>query len=210
MSAAARLELLRHGDTGQRSYRGQLDDPLSALGWAQLRAAAAGRAWDRIVSSTLRRCAAFAQELAQARGLPLRLDARLAEYHFGDWQGVPIETLAARDGEALARFWADPVRHPPPGAESFAAFRARLCAALDEAARAAAGARVLVLTHGGAIRLLRCLVEGRDYGDMAGIEVPHASLHPLPWPPVGMAPVEGVSGGAAAPTEVVPAGQAPH
>ena len=35
----------------------------------------------------------------------------------------------------------------------------------------------------GAIRLLRCVAEGRDFGDMAGIDVAHASLHPLAWPP---------------------------
>ncbi len=176
----ATLDLLRHGDTGQRSYRGQNDDPLTELGWQQLRAAVVGHAWDRIVSSSLRRCADFARELATARGLPLELDARLMEYHFGDWQGVPIETLAERDGPALGRFWADPVAHPPPGAETFAAFRARLTAALDDAVRD--GGRVLVITHGGAIRLLRCVAENRGFGDMANIDVPHASLHRLDWP----------------------------
>jgi alpha-ribazole phosphatase len=175
------IQLLRHGDTGQRSYRGQLDDALSELGWAQLRGAVQGHAWDGIVSSSLQRCAAFAQELAQARHLPLRLDARLAEYHFGDWQGVPIEQIAQEQGDALARFWADPVACPPPGAETFEAFRDRLSAALDDIAAEAGGQRVLVVTHGGAIRLLRCLAEQRSYGDMAGIDVPHASLHPLPW-----------------------------
>lgn len=176
------IELLRHGDTGQRSYRGQLDDPLSELGWQQLRAAVAGRSWDAIVASSMHRCAAFAEALALERGLPLRIDPRLVEYHFGEWQGVPIETIAQEQGDALARFWADPVNAPPPGGESFAAFRTRLCEALDEAAIAAAAQRVLVVTHGGAIRLLRCAAEGRDFGDMAGIDVPHASLHALPWP----------------------------
>jgi alpha-ribazole phosphatase len=175
------IELLRHGDTGQRSYRGQLDDALSEQGWVQLRTAVEGHVWDRIVSSTLQRCAAFAQELAQVRKLPLRLDARLAEYHFGDWQGVPIERIAQEQGDALARFWADPVACPPPGAETFEAFRDRLSVALDDVAAEAEGQRVLVVTHGGAIRLLRCLVEQRSYGDMAGIDVPHASLHLLPW-----------------------------
>lgn len=175
------IELLRHGDTGQRSYRGQLDDALSALGWTQLREAVEGRTWDIIVSSTLQRCAAFARELALARGLPLRLDVRLAEYHFGRWQGVPIEEIAEEQGDALGRFWADPVAHPPPGAETFDAFRDRLSAALDDVAAEAVDQRVLVITHGGAIRLLRCLVEKRSYGDMAGIDVAHASLHPLPW-----------------------------
>ena len=181
MSAFA-FDLLRHGDTGQRSYRGQLDDPLTADGWAQLRAAVAGRPWDRIVSSSLTRCAAFAAELAEERGIPLHIDARLVEYHFGDWQGVPIEDLAEEQADALGRFWADPVANPPPGAETFHAFAVRLSQALDDA-RGPAGGRVLVVPHGGAIRLLRCMVEGRDYGDMAGIEVAHASLHPLAWPP---------------------------
>jgi len=175
------IDLLRHGDTGQRSYRGQLDDALSALGWTQLRAAIFGRVWDAIVTSPLRRCSEFASELATARRVPLRVDPRLAEYHFGDWQGVPIESLAKDQGDALARFWADPVAHPPPSAESFAAFRQRLCAALDDVANEAATQRVLVVTHGGAIRLLRCESEGRDFGEMAGIEVPHASLHTLEW-----------------------------
>lgn len=176
------IELLRHGDTGQKSYRGQSDDALTDTGWAQLRAAVVGRQWDCIVASTLQRCAAFAQELADIRGVPLRLDARLMEYHFGDWQGVPIATINDRDGAALGRFWADPVAYPPPGAETFAAFAKRLAAALDQIAAEAAGKRVLVITHGGAIRLLRCRVEGRSYGDMAGIDVAHASIHPLPWP----------------------------
>jgi alpha-ribazole phosphatase len=183
---SVQIELLRHGDTGQRSYRGQLDDALSQQGWAQLRAAVEGRSWDRIVSSSLQRCSAFAQELAQARKLPLRLDVRLAEYHFGDWQGMPIEQIAQEQGNALASFWADPVAHPPPGAETFAAFRDRLTAALDDIAAEAEGQRILVVTHGGAIRLLRCLVEQRNYSDMAGIDVPHASLHALPWPRVAL------------------------
>lgn len=178
---AASIELLRHGDTGQRSYRGRLDDPLLEIGWSQLRAAVLGRDWDAVVSSPLQRCAAFAQELAQARGLPLRLDARLAEYDFGDWQGVPIETLAEEQGEALGRFWSNPAAYPPPGAEAFDVFRARLVAALDDAAAVWPARRVLVVTHGGAIRLLRCVYEGRDFGDMAGIDVAHASLHAMSW-----------------------------
>jgi len=178
----ATIELLRHGDTDQRSYRGQLDDALSELGWSQLREAVQGRTWTRIVSSTLQRCARFAHELAHERGVPLDLDARLAEYHFGQWQGVPIETLAQEQGDALGRFWADPMAHPPPGGEAFAQFRARLSAAMDDVAMMASRERVLVVTHGGAIRLLRCIAERRGFGDMAGIDVPHASLHPIAWP----------------------------
>lgn len=176
------IDLLRHGDTGQRSYRGQLDDALTDTGWGQLRASVEGGEWDVVVTSTLQRCAAFARELAAQRGLPLHEDARLAEYHFGRWQGVPMETLAETDSDALGRFWQDPVAHPPPDGESFEAFRARLSTALDDIVVSCAGKRVLVVTHGGAIRLLRCIAEQRDFGDMAGFDVVHASLHRLPWP----------------------------
>jgi alpha-ribazole phosphatase len=175
------IHLLRHGDTGQTGFRGQLDDPLSELGWSQLRAAVEGHGWDRIVTSPLVRCARFAEELVSARGVPLRVDGRLAEYHFGEWQGVPVAGLAEEQGEALGRFWADPVGNPPPGAETIDAFHARLSAAMDDIAIEAGGARVLVVTHGGAIRLLRCVAEGRPLGDMVSIDVPHASLHAIPW-----------------------------
>lgn len=176
------IDLLRHGDTGQRSYRGQLDDALTETGWTQLRASVEGDAWDVVVTSTLQRCAAFAREFAAQRGLPLHEDARLVEYHFGRWQGVPMETLAETDGDALGGFWRDPVAHPPPGGETFEAFRTRLCTAIDDVAATLRGRRVLVVTHGGAIRLLRCIAEQRDFGDMAGIDVAHASLHRLSWP----------------------------
>lgn len=176
------IDLLRHGDTGQRSYRGQLDDALSEPGWAQMRGAVADRHWDAVVASSMQRCSAFAREFAQARAVPLTLDARLREYHFGNWQGVPVEDLAEEQADALERFWADPVAHPPPGAETFAAFATRLSAAMDGIVSTHPAQRVLVVTHGGVIRLLRCIAEARDFGDMAGIDVPHASIHRLRWP----------------------------
>lgn len=182
-SAETHLDLLRHGDTGHRSYRGQLDDSLLELGWRQMRDAVLGRDWDAIVSSPLQRCAAFAQELAQSRGLPLALEPALREYHFGAWQGRTIDAIAAYEGDALARFWADPIACPPPDAEAFEDFAARLTGVADQLARRYAGQRVLVVTHGGVIRLLRCLAAGRRYTDLLNIDVAHASLHAVAWPP---------------------------
>ena len=173
------VDLLRHGDTGQRGFRGQLDDALSDAGWEQMRAAVVQGRWDAIVSSPLQRCAAFARELSAQRGLPLHLDARLAEYHFGDWQAVPLERIAERDGGALEKFWSDPLANPPPGAEPVPAFEARIRSALDDIARLSQR-RVLVVTHGGVIRLLRCVCQGWELTRMSGVEVPHASLYRLP------------------------------
>ena len=170
------IDFLRHGDTGQRGFRGQLDDALSPAGWEQMHTAVAGGQWDVVVSSPLQRCAAFARELADQRAVPLHLDGRLAEYHFGDWQAVPLEQIAQRDADALEKFWSDPVACPPPGAESVATFEARVRDVLDAIARLPQQ-RVLVVTHGGVIRLLHCLSQGRELRCMSEVDVPHASLH---------------------------------
>ncbi|HEU0197787.1 MAG TPA: histidine phosphatase family protein [Nevskiaceae bacterium] len=177
------IDLLRHGETGQSGFRGQLDDPLTARGWQQMRTTVAGHEWDRIVSSPLQRCAAFARELAATRRVPLAADARLAEYDFGAWSGIPLEHLAADEGEALAQFWADPAGHPPPGAETLAAFEMRVEAAVDQLADEAATQRILIVTHGGPIRLLRCRAQARPLHEMSTLTVPHAALTPLMWPP---------------------------
>ena len=176
----ADIELLRHGDTGHRGFRGQLDDLPTEEGLAQMRAAVAGRRWDVLVSSPLRRCALFAREFATALGVPLRLEPRLAEYRFGRWQGVPMERLAQNEGEALVRFWADPAAHPPPGAETIDQFDARVRAALADVVSEFDGRCVLIVTHGGVIRLLQCRALGLSWSRMASLDVPHASLHRLP------------------------------
>lgn len=189
-SAPPAIDLLRHGDTGQRGFRGRTDDPLSPAGWTQMRAAVAAGRWDAVVSSPLRRCAAFAQELAAARCLPLALDERLAEYHFGAWEALPLAAIAEAQGEALGRFWADPAACPPPGAEPFGDFEARVRGGLDAIARMPVR-RVLVVTHGGVIRLLRCIEQARDARAMSLVEVPHAALLRLHWPPPAAAPGSG-------------------
>lgn len=175
------MQLMRHGATGQPSYRSRLDDALSDLGWQQSRAATQAGRWDIVFSSTLRRCADFARELSSARAIPLQLDDRLVEYDFGAWQGRRIEDLEREEAAALARYRADPQRHPPPGGEDFAAFTARVAAALDAAAHCAA-LRVLVLTHGAVIRWVQCHLAGLPLAALAETGIANASLHQVAWP----------------------------
>lgn len=175
------LELMRHGTTGQPSYRGRLDDPLNELGWAQSRAATASGQWDTVVSSTLQRCARFATELAAARRLPLQLDPRLVEYDFGTWQGRRIDDLEREEPLALARYRADPQNYPPPGAEDFDVFGTRITDALDEASGDGTQ-RVLVLTHGAVIRWVQCRLAGLPFGAMAETGIANASVHRVAWP----------------------------
>jgi broad specificity phosphatase PhoE len=175
------IDLLRHGETvGGNRYRGSIDDALTPPGWAAMRAALGEeRGWNRIVSSPLRRCADFARDLAQRHGLPLDIDARLREIHFGDWEGKTASDLLAADPEAVTRFWNDPVNHPPPGAENLLAFQTRVLHAWHEIAAQHAGERLLIVTHGGPIRIILGQVNGLSVLESLRLEVPHAHLSRL-------------------------------
>ncbi len=56
---STQTDLLRHDEpVGGRRYRGRTDDPLSEVGWRQMRAAVDGySAWRATVTSPLKRCA---------------------------------------------------------------------------------------------------------------------------------------------------------
>jgi alpha-ribazole phosphatase len=178
--AMKRLTLMRHGSTGQPSYRGRIDDPLDATGWRQSYAAVADRDWDIVISSTLRRCSEFSSALADARTIRLQLDERLVEYDFGAWQGVRIDQLEREQPVALARYRADPQDCPPPRGEDFARFGERITTALDAAA-ASGYERILVLTHGAVIRWVQCRLAGLPFGAMAETSIANASLHEITW-----------------------------
>ena len=84
MSQATTIDLLRHGTpVGGRRYRGQIDDPLSEEGWAEMWAAVNGaRPWRQIVCSPLSRCRQFAEALGDRLALPVAEDPRLREVGF--------------------------------------------------------------------------------------------------------------------------------
>lgn len=149
------LDLMRHGEpVGGRKYRGQIDDPLSEKGWAQMHAAVGDAApWARIVSSPLLRCRAFAETLAGRHGLPLVFDDRLKEVGFGVWEGKSAAEIEADAPGTLARFKADPVNARPADAEPLADFHARVAAALDELLARHAGQHMLLVGHAGVMRM---------------------------------------------------------
>jgi alpha-ribazole phosphatase len=173
-----RLDLLRHGETEQGGgLRGSLDDALTASGWAQMRAAVAEAGpWQRIVSSPLQRCARFSEELAAQRGLPLHVDANLQELHFGDWEGRSAAQIMETDADGLAAFWNDPYAFTPPNGEPVAAFADRVLTAVQRLHREFAGERVLLVSHGGVMRLLLAQSRGLPREQLLQVIVAHGAL----------------------------------
>jgi alpha-ribazole phosphatase len=160
--------------------RGSLDDALTDKGWQQMRAAVIEQGpWDRLVSSPLQRCARFSEELAAQLGLPLELDKDLQELHFGAWEGQSAATLMETDAQALGLFWADPYSFTPPQGEPVVAFSARVLAAVARLQAAYAGERVLLISHGGVMRLLLAQARGLPREQLLNVEVGHGALFSL-------------------------------
>lgn len=176
-----RLDLLRHGETELGGgLRGSLDDALTANGWTQMRAAVVdGGPWDRIVSSPLQRCARFAAELGEQLNLSVHLDKDLQELHFGAWEGQSAAALMETDAEALGLFWADPYGFTPPQGEPVSAFSARVLAAVGRLHAAYAGERILLVSHGGVMRLLLAQARSLPRDQLLNVEVGHGALFAL-------------------------------
>ena len=175
------LDLLRHGETELGGgLRGSLDDALTDKGWAQMRAAVFEQGpWDRLVSSPLQRCSRFAEELGAQLGLPVQLDKDLQELHFGTWEGQSAATLMETDAQALGLFWADPYSFTPPEGERVEDFSTRVLAAVGRLHASYAGQRILLISHGGVMRLLLAQARGLPREQLLNVEVGHGALFSL-------------------------------
>lgn len=172
------LDLIRHGEpVGGRKYRGQIDDPLSEKGWAQMQAALGDHtAWSRIVSSPLLRCRAYAEGLAAKRDLPLTIEARFKEVGFGVWEGKTAAEIELEAPGTLARFKADPIGARPPGAEALDAFFARVAAGLEHVLLTHPGEPVLIVCHAGVIRMALAYALAIPLANAYRIEVASAGI----------------------------------
>jgi len=83
----------------------------------------------------------------------LRIDGRLTEGHFGQWQGKTYDSLKVHDAERL-RKWEEDRRHvAPPDGESLAAIAERVQAAYSDICAEARDRAVIIVGTGD---LFRC------------------------------------------------------
>ena len=178
VSSSTIIDVIRHGEpVGGRKYRGQIDDPLSAKGWAQMHAAVGDyAAWQQIVSSPLLRCAEFAQQLAQKHNIPLLFEPRLKEVGFGDWEGKTSAEITASDPSLVFNFKRDPIAFRLANAEPIADFYQRVSVVWDELVLQFAGQHVLIVAHAGVIRMLLVHVLGMSPKHAYRIEVASAAI----------------------------------
>lgn len=161
--------IVRHGQTSanlDRVWHGSTDTPLTAHGRQQAEAAAAWigsnhRPVSSVYASPLERAHHTAQAIGGAVGLTPELDADLAEYDLGRWEGESFASLH-RDRKLFEHMQRDP-HYRPHGGESPKQVGDRLAGALHRIAERHPGERVVVVSHGGALSIAFGLLIDRDY-----------------------------------------------
>ncbi len=109
----------------------------------------------QIYSSPLSRCALLAQAIAGDQ--KVLMDERLMELNFGDWEGLHWSEIEQKP-EAQA-FFDDYLRCAPPGGESFEDLIVRIEAFLRDLKKKHPRQQILVVSHGGPIRVVHGLAE---------------------------------------------------
>ncbi len=177
-SLALHLTVVRHGESNWNATRrtqGQDDRArLSTLGREQAAALAESldpHGFDLVVTSDLSRARDTATIIAEGLALAVEVEPLLRERSFGVLEGGPLSEVTGDLSGIVDGVVVDPDARPREG-ESFRDVAARAEGFVEEAATRWSSRRLLVVTHGGMVRALRALSEGRP-------------LEGLAWDPVG-------------------------
>ncbi len=114
---------------------------------------------DSIVSSDLARARETASIVASAVKLDVVLDRALREVDVGAWTGLSHEDVATRFPDEW-KAWQAGVDIPRGDGETYEHLATRVTAALERIANVHLGKRVLVVSHGAALRSAVCSLLG--------------------------------------------------
>lgn len=153
-----KLFLVRHGETDwnkELRYQGRRNTSLNSAGLAQ--AKRAGEALKNyrpsaLFASDLNRTMETAKIIGEVLGLQPQGEPRLQEIHFGDWEGRTYPEVFELYPNEVKIWREQPLEASVPGGEALRDVLARVLEALEEICATASG-DVVVVTHGGPIRL---------------------------------------------------------
>lgn len=138
-----------------------------------------------VYSSDLSRALDTATIIAVPHGIPVVASQRLREMNFGQFEGMTFDEIKRRYPGA-ERFWSG--ANPEsgfPGGESLKAMASRVERFVLRLSRHSPSDTVLVVAHGGSLRMLVCRMLGLHFSHWWRISVAHASLTILDSSPQG-------------------------
>lgn len=173
------IDLIRHGEPhGGNVFRGRTDLALTELGQRQFRARVVlhQQPWQQIISSPLQRCASSAQWLADRHGIPCQLDERWQEIDYGDWENQAVDEVFEQHPQQAQKLWQQPLEFCAPGGEPVPQFQQRIIAAWQQLLQEYQGQHVLLVNHGGVMRVLAQHLLQLAPQAMNRLAIPYAGL----------------------------------
>ncbi len=178
---------MRHGEPeGGDILRGRVDPILTDLGWQQMQQAAAFTdqqqisprtpRWTHLITSPLQRCKHFAELVSDRCGHDLNESEQWLEIDYGDWDGLPLDEWRKLAADQFREFREDMSKLAPPNGEDFISFKDRVLAAWRALAELDDGSHVLVVTHGGVMRVVLPSILGMPLNRSFPLHIPFACL----------------------------------
>jgi broad specificity phosphatase PhoE len=158
--------LLRHGETqwnAESRLCGRSDVPLSEAGCRQAKRLAErlkSIPFEALYSSPLRRALETACLIGEAIGMAPRVDERLVELDYGQWEGKTQAEIIQHDPNTFRAWDDDPGKIAPPGGESGLEALQRVVPFLNSLAAKHRQGHVVVVFHKTICRLAICHVLG--------------------------------------------------
>lgn len=170
-----RLYVARHGQTAwnaENKICGTTDLPLNELGQAQAKELAekcGAYEIDLIIASTMLRARQTAAAVAERWNVPVITDARLVEQNYGIYEGMDRQTpgFLANKRHFAYRY---------PQGESMMDVAHRIYGLLEDIKRDHEGKNVLLVCHGGVMRLIRSYFEDMTNDEYFHYSEPNASV----------------------------------
>lgn len=161
-----KIYVIRHGQTRLNKLmlmQGRSDEPLDEVGISQaqeVREKLKDIKFDAVFSSSLIRARKTAMIVSGVSEEELKIDDRIIEFDFGPYEAKPYKHLGAR----MSMYWALPEIIPgPKGVERVKDAVKRVRSFLEELGKNDYD-NVLIVCHGGIIRVISGCLEGRRNG----------------------------------------------
>lgn len=179
------VDFIRHGEPeGGDILRGRVDPVLTDLGWSQMQKATGlcdqhrpstiTPDWSEIISSPLKRCRFFAEQVASNTNVPITIVEQWQEIDYGDWDGMLISEWRKIAADQFKAFREDLSALAPPNGEDYLKFKDRVLSAWNALATREDGSHLLVVTHGGVLRVVLPTVLGMPLNRSFPLHIPFA------------------------------------
>lgn len=126
----------------------------------------------QIVSSPLQRCYKVAEKFAQLNALPIEKNNDFKEMNFGQLDGISFDEIKGYENaeqiwRTLENFWQNPSQSALPEGELLMSFYQRVELALNNLLKNHQGKNILLVCHGGVIRMILSHLLNLDHTNKA-------------------------------------------